>query len=197
MINNTNKVKIILNEFEEPRNLSINQIKHWFPSHRFDKRTPWEFVKKWININQNYLEFLGVKYKWDNDKGLIFLTLNKIGLIPIKNPYTGRTYGSLIIKPRIGWINISKILDSIEWKLRPDFLATEEPIMSNGVFPRWLKAIDTLKAIEKALKFSLRGTKVIEEVKDTPIGRVNWNEYSTKSFPYSKLNKFKCYLLSH
>ena len=64
--------------------------------------------------------------------------------------------------------------------------------MSEGVLPRWLKAIDTLKAIERALQCCLRGIKAIHEVKDNPVGRVNWNNYSTRNVPYGKWNRFSC-----
>ncbi|MCD6166798.1 hypothetical protein J7K19_08845 [bacterium] len=186
------KIKITLTEFDDPKTFSLNQLKDWFPSGKFDRRMPWDCVKKWISTNRKYLDFLGILYSWGNDKGLILEASNKIGLAPIKNPYGGKVYGSITVKPRIGWIKISEILDSIEWRLKPDFLETEEPIMSEGVLPRWLKAIDTLKAIERALQCCLRGIKAIHEVKDNPVGRVNWNNYSTRNVPYGKWNRFSC-----
>jgi hypothetical protein len=187
-----NNLKITLTELDEPKTFSVNKLKDWFPPGKFDMRTPWDCAKKWINTNQKYLDFLGINYSWDNDNGLTLEASNKIGLAPIKNPYGGKVYGSITVKPRIGWIKISEILDAIEWKLKPYFLETEEPIMSDGVLPRWLKAIDTLRAIERALQLHLRGMKEIHEVKDKPVGRVNWNDYSLRNIPSGKWNRFNC-----
>jgi 5-methylcytosine-specific restriction endonuclease McrBC regulatory subunit McrC len=186
------KIRIALTELDEPKTFSLNQLQDWFPSGRFDRRTPWVCIKKWIDTNRKYLDFLGILYSWDNDKGLVLEASNKIGLAPIKNPYGGKVYGSITVKPRIGWIKISEILDSIEWGLKPSFLKTDEPVMSDGVLPRWLKAMDTLKAIERALQCYLRGMKEIHEVKDAPMGRVNWNNYSIKSMPSGRWNEFNC-----
>jgi len=186
------RIKITLTEFDEPKKFSFKQLKDWFPSGKFDRRTPWSYVKKWIKINQKYLDFLGISYFWDDEKGLILEALNKIGLAPIRNPYGGKVYGSITVKPRIGWIKISEILESIEWRLKPEFLEFEEPIMSDGIFPRWLKALDTLKAIERALQRYMSGIKETHEVKDRPVGKVNWNDYSTRNVPYGKWNRFSC-----
>jgi len=64
--------------------------------------------------------------------------------------------------------------------------------MSDGVFPRWLKAVDTLKAIEKALRCYARGTNEIKEVRDNPVGRVDWYSYAVRNAPYGKCNLFDC-----
>jgi len=75
-------VKITLSELGEPKVFSINQIKDWFPSDRFDKRAPGKCVKKWISTNRKYLDFLGILYSWDDDKGLALEASNRIGLAP-------------------------------------------------------------------------------------------------------------------
>lgn len=187
--------KISLIEFGN-RQFSINEIKNW-STKEFDKRYPWSFIKKWININKEYLDFLQISYCWDNDKGLFLEPSNKIGLAPLRDPYNGQVYGSILVKPRIGWINISNILDSIEWKLKPIFLDDEEPIMSEGTLPRWLKALDTLKTIEKTLNMNFRGIKYIEEVKTQPTGNINWYHYSIKNIPKGKWNNFNSRFISH
>lgn len=192
-----NGPKITLTEFGNPKVFTINEIKNWFPKGKFDKRNSWDFIRKWININKDYLDFLEIVYLWDNDKGLSLEPSNKIGLIPLRNPYGGHVYGSIVVKPKIGWIKISEILDSIEWKLKPIFLDKEEAIMSEGVLPRWLKAIDTLKAIEKALKMNFRGIKYIEEVKTQPTGKINWYRYSIENIPAGKWNRFNSKYISH
>ncbi len=40
------KVKISLTEFGDPRGFSIEQIKNWFSSGKFDKRYLQEYLKK-------------------------------------------------------------------------------------------------------------------------------------------------------
>lgn len=185
-------LKITLTEFDEPKTFPIAQLKDWFSSSKFDRRHPWDCVKKWINSNEKYLGFLGINHSWENEKGLTLKASTKIGLAPIKNPYGGKVYGAITVKPRIGWIKISEILDSIGWKVKPNFLEKEEPIMSDGVLPRWIKAIDTLKAIERALSCHLRGIKETHEIRGNPVGRVNWNNYSIRDVPSGKWNRFDC-----
>jgi 5-methylcytosine-specific restriction endonuclease McrBC regulatory subunit McrC len=134
---------------------------------------------------------LSISSKWDDDtKSLILTPSNKIGLVPVRNPYGGKVYGSLVVKPRLGWIDIYKILETIDWKYQPNFLKEEEPIFSNGILPRWFKAIDTLEAIAQALNMLIRGmdSKYVEL--NVPIGNVDWNSYSTKNIPYGKYAQF-------
>jgi 5-methylcytosine-specific restriction endonuclease McrBC regulatory subunit McrC len=158
---------------------------------------PWDFINKWISTNEEYLNFLGIKYSRDFDKGLILEATNKIGLAPVRNPYGRGVYGSIIVKPRIGWIKISEILDSIEWRYKPVFLTAEEPIMSEGVLPRWFKAIETLKAIERVFRCHFRGMEEIHEIRDNPVGRVNWNKYAATDVPFGKWNRFDCTITNY
>ncbi len=185
------KVKISLIEFGEEKAFSIEQIKSWFPPGKFDKRYPQEYLKKWIYINSKYLEFLGVSYRWnDEKKELIFTPNNKVGLAPLRNPYGGKVYGSIVVKPRLGWIKIYDILEAISWRYIPLFLREEEPIISDGVLPRWFKAVDTLEAIYKALSLFMRGINSKQVVSTVPTGTVDWYTYSTKNVPYGKYNQF-------
>lgn len=194
-----NGPKITLIELGKPRIIQISEIKKWFPKDIVRQRSwnPWDSIKKWIDINRTYLDFLQISHEWDNDKGLILIPSNKIGLSPIKNPYGGKVYGSILVKPKIGWIKISDILDSIEWKLKPIFLDDEEPIMSEGILPRWLKAIDTLKAIEKALKMNYRGFKYDKEIRTQPTGKIDWYRYSIENIPKGQWNKFNSEFTNH
>lgn len=185
------KVKISLIEFGEDKAFSIEQIKNWFPSGKFDKRYPQEYLNKWFYTNSKYLEFLGVSYRWnDEKKELIFTPSNKIGLAPLRNPYGGKVYGSIVVKPRLEWIKIYDILETISWRYTPLFLKDEEPIISDEVLPRWFKAVDTLEAIYKALGLFMKGINSKQVVSKVPVGTVDWYAYSTKSVPYGKYNQF-------
>ncbi|WP_297446502.1 hypothetical protein [Desulfurobacterium sp.] len=116
------KVKISLTEFGDTQTFSKEQIKNWFSSGKFDKRYPQEYLKKWIRTNSRYLAFLGISYKWDDEKKkLILIPGNKIGLVPLRNPYGGKVYGSIVVKSRLEWINIYDILEAIGWKYQPPF----------------------------------------------------------------------------
>lgn len=185
------KVKIFLTEFDDSRTFSIEQIKNWFPSRKFDKRYPQEYLRKWTRTNSKYLSFLGISYKWNDEKKIFILTPgNKIGLAPLRNPYGGKVYGSIVVKPRFGWINIYEILEAVGWKYQPFFLKEEEPIISDGILPRWFKAIDTLEAIAQALNLLMKGIDDKYIQSNVPIGNIDWNSYSTKSIPYGKYNQF-------
>ena len=185
------KVKISLVEFGEEKTFPIEQIKNWFPPGKFDKRYPQECIEKWLRTNSKYLEFLGVSYRWDNEKKELILTPgNKIGLAPLRKPYGGKVYGCIVVKPRLGWIKIYEILETIGWKCQPLFLKDEEPIISDGILPRWFKAIDTLEAISRALDLFMKGMSSKQVISKIPVGNVNWNTYSIKSIPYGKYDQF-------
>lgn len=185
------RVKISLIEFEDKAPFTIDQFKSWFPKGKFDKRFPQEYITKWLRINRRYLEFLGISHKWDeNNKSLILKPSNKVGLAPLKNPYGGQVYGSIIVRPRLGWLKIYEILDLIDWKYQPVFLKDVEPIIGEGVLPRWFKAIETLEAISQALSLFMRKMNIKYIKSRVPIGNVNWNEYATKSVSYGKYNYF-------
>ena len=97
------KVRISLIEFGDEKIFPIKQLKNWFPPSKFDKRYPREYLKKWIHANAKYFEFLGISYKWDDEKkSLILIPGNKIGLAPLRNPFGGKIYGSVVVKPRLG-----------------------------------------------------------------------------------------------
>ena len=104
-------VKISLTEFEDGKTFNIDQFKNWFPKGKFHKRFPYEYIKKWLRVNGKYLDFLGISYKWDEEsKSLVLIPSNKVGLAPLKNPYGGQVYGSIIVKPRLGWLKIYEII---------------------------------------------------------------------------------------
>jgi len=92
-------IKISLVEFEDGKTFTVDQLKDWFPKGKFDKRFPQEYVRKWLRVNKKYLEFLGISYEWNEDnKSLMLIPSNRIGLVPLKNPYGGQVYGSIVIK---------------------------------------------------------------------------------------------------
>ncbi len=185
------KVKISLIEFGDEKTFSIEQIKNWFPPGKFDKRYPQEYLKKWLYTNSKYLEFLDISYRWDDERKRLILTpSNKIGLAPLRNPYGGKVYGSIVVKPRLGWIKIYEILETIDWKYQPFFLKDEEPIINDGILPRWFKAVDTLEAISRALDLLMKGMNSKQVISKVPVGIVNWNTYSIKSVPYGKYDQF-------
>ncbi len=184
-------ITISLVEFGDEKTFSIEKLKNWFPTGKFDKRYPQEYLKKWTNTNKKYLEFLGISCKWDDErKSLVLAPTNKIGLAPLKNPYGKKVYGSIVVKPRLGWTGIYEILEAINWKYQPLFLKGEEPIISNGVLPRWFKAIATLEAISQALNLLMKGMERRQIISKLPIGNINWNAYSTESVPYGKYDQF-------
>jgi len=192
------KVKISLVEFDEGSVFTVDQLKNWFPKGKFDIRFPQEYIVKWLRVNGKYLKFLGISHKWDeSNKTLILTPGNKIGLAPLRNPYGGQIYGSIIVKPRLGWLKIYEILDHIGWRYRPFFLKNEKPIISDGVLPRWFKAIETLEAISQALDLFMRGMSTKRIKSKIPIGNVNWNEYATKSAPYGKYNHFSTTVIDY
>lgn len=192
------RVKTSLVEFEDESAFSIEQFKNWFPKSKFDKRFPQEYITKWLRVNGRYLEFLGISQKWDEDtKSLILKPSNKVGLAPLKNPYGGQVYGSIMVKPRLGWLKIYEILDLIDWKYQPAFLKDEEPIISEGVLPRWFKAIETLEAINQALNLFMRGMSIKNIKSRVPVGNINWDEYATKSIPYGKYDLFSTTVIDY
>ncbi|MEJ5286651.1 MAG: hypothetical protein CH6_0421 [Candidatus Kapaibacterium sp.] len=191
-------VKISLVEFDEGTAFSVEKLKDWFPKGKFDKKFPQEYIFKWLRVNSRYLEFLGVSCKWDeNNKKLILTPSNKIGVVPLKNPYGGQVYGSITVKPKLGWVDIYEILDLIDWKYQPFFLKNEEPIFANGVLPRWFKAVETLEAIYQALSLLMKRICSKHIFSKVPIGNVNWNDYGTKSVPYGKYNYFSTTVIDY
>ncbi len=178
-------------EFGDEKIFPLEHLKSWFPSSKFDKRYPLNYLKKWIRINTKYLEFLGVSYRWDDEKkSFILIPGNRIGLAPLRNPYGGEVYGSIVVKPRLGWVKIYEILELIGWRYQPNFLKDEEPIVSDGVLPRWFKAINTLEAISRALNLFMNGMDDKKIISKVPIGTIDWNSYSTKSVPYGRYDQF-------
>lgn len=134
---------------------------------------------------------MNISYDFDEQIGLKLTPDTKIGLAPIKNPYGGKTYGNISIKPRIGWIDIFNILEDIEWKINPAILKDEEPIASEGILPKWYRALETLEAIDIAasanyLKYFTKQTQT-----NLPKGNIDWDDYVNNKLSHGKHNTFK------
>lgn len=187
------KINITLTELGDIKSVCLNELKDWFPPGKFDKRYPQEYLKKWIRVNEDYLKFLRINFKWDDtDKKLILIPGEKIGVVPLKNPYGRNTYGNIAVKPRVGWLQIYEILNLINWKYQPAFLKEEEEIISTGTLPRWLKIVDTLEAIDQALSTLMRGLSRKETLSPVPIGTINWERYAKSNFSRAQLHYFDC-----
>lgn len=190
-------IKIKLSDFEEPKYITPNIFKKWFPTNKYDNRYPSFFINKWIQSNSAYLDFLDISYGYDQESGLKVQTGSKIGLIPLKNPYGGKIYGNLTIKPRIGWIDIFNILDEINWLIEPEIIQEQDPIASDGVLPRWYRAAETLEIIERAISLKLRQNKLLEQYKQIPIGNINWDDYVSRQISRCNYNQFLTTQSSH
>lgn len=187
------RINITLTELGDGKLISLGELKGWFPSGRFDKRYPQEYLKKWTGANEKYLKFLGISFKWDDTGQRLILTPGeKIGVAPLKNPYGRKTYGSIAVKPRVGWLQIYDMLSLVNWKYQPAFLREEEEIISTGTLPRWLKIVDTLKAIDQALSAPMRGLFRKQTLSPVPLGTVNWERYAKSNFSRAQLHYFDC-----
>jgi hypothetical protein len=186
------RVRVELTDFEDTRKVSRTSLKAWFPSGGYDRRYVQEGIARWLRANAKYLQFLGVVAAWSEDGGLVLSSSNKIGLAPLKNPVGRTVYGSICVKPRTGMISISDVLDEVDWQLQPQFLTEEEPIVADGVLPRWFRAVQTMVAVDRALRLHMTGLVHTVEVRRTPGGGTDWNHYASSCYPRGKHDSFSC-----
>lgn len=167
----------------------------WFKS--ADKRIIGQYLQKFIDYNSELFEFLKIEpylIGSDSNISLAFKSAEFVGAIPLKSSSTGMQIGDFIVTPRYSNKNLfddySAILDLLGSEITPEFRQSL-PLASGKNFrpPLYLEAINFINCLEQLVKIHWRKFDVFQEKSFSPVGQINWNQYSIESYkPENHLN---------
>jgi len=115
-----------------------------------------------------------------------------IGAVPLKAPNTHRVVGGLVVSPRFGWNDIGPLLQHIGWCATPRILQMPLVPGSAREVPPWVLAGPILQRFGKLLREINRGFRMHEEVRQTPRGRILWQEYATRHITRGAYHQLPC-----
>ena len=180
------KLKDQLGSFRLP----IKRIKGYEKNRRSD------FVaSNFLNVNFQSLSQLEIKssISYDNDTVYIELRPNGvIGAVPLFSIETRRIIGGIIVEPRFGWNDIGPLLSTIGWSASPQLLNFPMIPGCAREIPPWVLAGPIIERLTILLKNINRGFSLINEIRESPRGRINWQEYISHSIAIGKFNKLPC-----
>ena len=152
-------------------------------------------ASNFLNINKNSFEALEITptISINNDMVSVDLRSNGvIGAVPLFSFENRKTIGGIIVEPKFGWNDIGPLLSQIGWAATPQLLSFPMIPGSAKEIPPWVLAGPIVERIAVLLQNLNRGFSFVQEFKDSPRGKILWQEYISKSYVYGKFNKIPC-----
>lgn len=170
--------------------LAIKRIKGYEKNRRPD------FVaNSFINVNHQSFSALDISsaISYENENINILLRSNGvIGAVPLFSYETSKIIGGIIVEPKFGWNGIGPLLSLIGWSASPQLLKFPMIPGSAKEIPPWVLAGPMIEQLSVLLQNINRSFSLIKEMRDTPRGRIVWQEYISKSISSGKFNKIPC-----
>jgi hypothetical protein len=170
----------------------IDLAKKWFRN--ADKRRISEYLLKFIDYNQIFLNFLGIYpliTGFDQNSAISFRTSNFIGAIPLRAPDTGKQIGDFIVTPKFSGNNrysdYIKILNILDKKITYETLDSL-PLMSGRIFhpPFYYEVCKYIDLVDELINSSWAKFNRIEKISRIPTGQINWNKYAVNDYKVEK-----------
>ncbi|GFZ27392.1 5-methylcytosine restriction system specificity protein McrC [Lactobacillus corticis] len=156
---------------------------------KVDKRYLEVAVRRFIELNQTMLDFLGIKVVTQGaGEGLTiaFQTSNYIGAIPLKMPYDGIARKDFQVLPRFDlgknvFADLTQILAKLEFSISPEF--ADQPLCSPMQLkpPVYTEAVKYLDLFEAAYRYTWRKFDTRRHDYAYPKASTDWQKYSLTS----------------
>lgn len=155
-----------------------------------------EYVaNNFLNVNKKSFDALEISssISFNNDQVSINLRSNGvIGAVPLFSSETRKTIGGIIVEPKFGWNDIGPLLNLIGWTAAPQLLSFPMIPGSAKEIPPWVLAGPIIERIGILLNNINRGFSFVHEFRESPRGKILWQEYISKSYIYGNFNKIPC-----
>jgi 5-methylcytosine-specific restriction endonuclease McrBC regulatory subunit McrC len=162
----------------------------------YEKNRHSDFVaNNFINVNYRSFDALDITPSicFDNETISIQLRTNGvIGAAPLFSIETRKIIGGIIVEPKFGWNDIGPLLSAIGWSASPNLLDFPMIPGSAKEIPPWVLAGPMIERLSILLHNLNRGFDFIKEIRDTPRGKIDWQDYVSHSIPVGKFNKIPC-----
>lgn len=157
---------------------------------RVDRRYLESSVQRFINLNEQMFEFLGVGVELkgtDNDLSLSFRTSNLIGAIPMRMPYDGLAHKDFQITPRFDngkdvYSELTELLSRLEHSIKPEYSEIDllcAPMQLKP--PTYYEAIKFIDYFEKAYKYAWVKFDTKERTHSYPKASTDWSKHAIAS----------------
>ena len=172
--------------------------KKWHGSKGKDKFSAPEQSQKFLSINKDVFEFLGVKPKiidTDQNTSIAFRTSSFIGAIPLRASDTGKQIGDFVVMPRFTgrdrFEDYIEILNLLGTEISPEVIDSL-PLASGKNFrpPLYLEAVKFIAALEVLISKPWRKFDNVEKISSQPTGQINWNKYINNEYKIENRLKF-------
>lgn len=172
--------------------------KKWHGPKGKDKFSAPEQSQKFLSINKDVFEFLGVKPRiinTDQNTSIAFRTSSFIGAIPLRASDTGKQIGDFVVMPRFTgrdrFEDYIEILNLLGTEISPEVIDSL-PLASGKNFrpPLYLEAVKFIAALEVLISKLWRKFNNVEKISSQPSGQINWNKYTNNEYKIENRLKF-------
>lgn len=153
------------------------------------------YLDSFIRANESYLKALDIDidFSASADEVEIGLKANGIvGAVPLKAPDTHKIIGGIVVKPRYGWRSVGTLLSSIGWSAAPEILKCPLVPGSAQEIPPWVIAGPAISKLESLLRHSGPRFRERSELRQSPRGQIQWQEYCSRQLPAGKYHELPC-----
>jgi hypothetical protein len=154
-----------------------------------------KLAEQFITLNRPLTNLLDVSIdrEYDgSDVGLVISSGSAVGAISLLSPSTARHDYGLVIQPRFPWPGIGPMLGEMGWRITPSILKLPPLHRSERRVPPWVLSSMILVRLNALLNSLSRKFELVEEHRNSPRGRVDWDTYARRSLPAGKFLSIPC-----
>lgn len=126
------------------------------------------------------------------DVKLRFESKNTVGAIPLFSPTSAAPDYGLIVKPRFPWASIGPMLAQMGWRIAPTPLKLPLLRRSERRVPLWVLSSMILIRLRALLDSLTRRFELVNEIRSSPRGTVNWDKYAGRYISMGQLTMIPC-----
>lgn len=148
-----------------------------------DKRYPEAALQKFMQLNSAPMRFLAIDSRIDyreGKAGLLLISSNYVGCIPLRSPSNGKKYADLRCEMRYG-DNIGELISLLGDSIEIEYAHWDLNRPSQFRPPFYLLSLQAFEAYRDAMANPWHKFRDVKETRDTPEGDTDWTEYSIMS----------------
>lgn len=115
-----------------------------------------------------------------------------MGAFALISPLSGKSDISVVVRPRFGWAGVGASLGIGGFKVVPEVLPLALLPKTEREIPPWVLSAAILPRLRALIQTLSRRFEMVDDVRATPCGTVNWTTYATKMVPAAKLLSVPC-----
>lgn len=153
------------------------------------------YIDSFLRANSEYLQALNLEVMFSSSRDEIEVSLKAggmVGAVPIRAADTYKIVGGIVVQPRYGWESVGSLFSAIGWSAAPEIM--QFPLVPGSAqdIPPWVIAGPALQQLELLLRFSGPSFRQVEEVRSTPRGQINWQEYCARQVARGSMHLLPC-----